>query len=455
MHVDHVGTLGAMHPPMVKAVAAGLGATGGRHRRALRALVGDFRAVHACRQQADSLREGGGEVAFEHGRRHGFVAIALGPDAADAELRVLGVPGIDLQVPLVAVRMAQGIRHDGQLQPFAADRFPGLPLAQEQHVGLHVGGRDAGKGALGQPDGAQQVGLRADVLARRVVQRIHRVAGGDEAHQPTGPHQVQRSAEEVVVDAEAGVGPVAQVGDLVLAEGHVADHEVEPVVGQRRLLERCDADIDAAGRIERSQHPSRQPVDLDGGHLAALGQGAGHRTDEVADAGGGFEDAPAGEAEAFDGLPHRLDHVDRAVVAVVHRGPGRLVIVVAQQAAQLLGAPGPGLVVGIKVEAGRQAAPAGVAHEPAALGREGCSVMAFDMPQRGNGIHVRIELGHGATQLVEVGLSQCRPQDAWCGFGDDPRDAPGGVVRGVVCCLRQLVAGLRRRVGGLRLGLKV
>ncbi|MFY9510396.1 MAG: hypothetical protein WAQ05_05430, partial [Rubrivivax sp.] len=46
MHVDHFGTFGAMHPPMVKAVAAGLGATGGRHRRALRALVGDRRTVH-------------------------------------------------------------------------------------------------------------------------------------------------------------------------------------------------------------------------------------------------------------------------------------------------------------------------------------------------------------------------------------------------------------------------
>ena len=41
-----------------------------------------------------------------------------------------------------------------------------------------------------------------------------------------------------------------------------------------------------------------------------------------------------------------------------------------------------------------------------------------------------------------------------CGLGDDTRDAPRGVVRGGVCCLRQLIAGLRRRVGGLRLGLK-
>ena len=51
-------------------------------------------------------------------------------------------------------------------------------------------------------------------------------------HQPTGAHQVEGAAEEIVVDAETGIGPVAHVGDLVLAERDVADHQVEPVVGQ-------------------------------------------------------------------------------------------------------------------------------------------------------------------------------------------------------------------------------
>ena len=309
----------------------------------------------------------------------------------------------------MAVRMAQGLRNDCQLQPLATHRFSGLPLAQEQDVGLHVGGRDAGEGAFGQPDGTQQVSLRTDVLARRIVQGIHRVAGGDEAHQSAGPHQVQCAAEEVVVDAETGVGPVAQVGDLVLAERHVADREVEPVVGQRRLLERRDADVDAAGRVERREHPSRQPIDLDRSDLAVLGQAPRHRADEVADTGGGLEDAPATEAEALDGLPHRLDRMDLGVVAVVDRSASGLVVLVGQQRAQLPCAFEPGAVQRLEVEAGRQSAPAGVSKQGAALGRRSCALLGFDPLQRVDGRQVGSELGDGATGIDDVVTAQHGP----------------------------------------------
>jgi hypothetical protein len=124
-----------------------------------------------------------------------------------------------------------------------------LPLAQEQDVGLHLGGGDAGEGALGEPDGTQQMSLARDVLAHRVVLGIHRVAAGDEAHQPAGAHQVEGAAEEVVVDAETGIGPVAHVGDLVFAERDVADHQVEPVVGQG---------VFSKGEIRTSTPPARR-----------------------------------------------------------------------------------------------------------------------------------------------------------------------------------------------------
>ena len=128
------------------------------------------------------------------------------------------------------------------------------------------------------------------------------------------------------MDAETGIGPVAHVGGLVAAEGHVADHQVEPLVGQGGFLERSNPHIDVASRVQRVQHATRQLVDLDGGDAAALGDGLWHRADEVADARSGLQDAAALETEALHGLPHRLDHMDLGVVAVVDRCARRLVV---------------------------------------------------------------------------------------------------------------------------------
>jgi hypothetical protein len=276
----------------VETVAARTGTGLGRDHHSQRGCLVRHRPVSTGRQQGDALGQGRLQVALEHGDRYFLVAIALAADAANAELRVLGVPGVDRQVALVALGVPETIGHRAQLQPFGLDRLGPLPLAQEQDVGLHLGGRDAGEGALGEPDGTQQVSLTCDVLAHRVVLGIHRVAAGDEAHQPTGAHQVEGAAEEVVVDAEAGIGPVAHVGDLVLAEGDVADHQVEPVVGQGSFLERRNPHVHAAGRVERLEDAAGNPVDLDGGDAAALGQIPRHGADEMADAGGGSRMRP-------------------------------------------------------------------------------------------------------------------------------------------------------------------
>ena len=122
------------------------------------------------------------KVLVEDGDRYFLVAVALAADTTNAELRVLGVPGVDRQVALVALGMPETIGHRAQLQPFGLDRLGPLPLAQEQDVGLHLGGGDTGEGALGEPNGTQEVRLTCDVLAYRVVLGVHRVAAGDEAH---------------------------------------------------------------------------------------------------------------------------------------------------------------------------------------------------------------------------------------------------------------------------------
>ena len=101
------------------------------------------RPVSTGRQQGDALGQGRLQVALEHGDWYFLVAIALAADAANAELRVLCVPGVDRQVALVALGVPETIGHRAQLQPFGLDRLGPLPLAQEQDVGLHLGARDA------------------------------------------------------------------------------------------------------------------------------------------------------------------------------------------------------------------------------------------------------------------------------------------------------------------------
>ena len=138
----------------------------------------------------------------------------------------------------------------------------GVALAQEQDVGLHIRRREAGEGALaaaGSRPATRAWDLRCSSRTASVLRASIVPAARDEAHQAAGADQVQRTAEEVVVDAEAGIGPVAHVGDLVLAERDVADHQVEPVVGQGSFLERGNPHVYAAGPVERLEDAAGKP----------------------------------------------------------------------------------------------------------------------------------------------------------------------------------------------------
>ncbi|EWS58069.1 hypothetical protein Y694_04022 [Methylibium sp. T29-B] len=399
-----------MHAAVVEVVTPGPG-SGCRRRFASRGRRGSRRdgAVHAARQQIDSPRQFFGQIAVEHRGRHRLVAVALLADAADAELRLRRIPLVDLQVAFAAARIAQRLGHHAQAQPGLLVGLARYPLAQEQDVRLHVGRRDLGEGAARQADRAQQHRLRREVAPHGVLPAVHRVAAGDETGQPTGPQQIERAAEEVVVDAEAAVGPVARIGHLVGTEGHVADRQVVPVIGERRLLERSDAHVHTAGAVERPQHPARKPVDLDGRDRAVLGQRRRHRTKEVADAGARFEHTASIEPKASNRLPHRRDHCGRGVVAVVDRRQRRAVVIGVERVAQLRGATCPGRFRRLEVEARGQATPAGVAQQRAALVLVGLVARRVERAQGVDRGQVGLELGDGAARDVEPGGGQLGP----------------------------------------------
>lgn len=326
--------------------------------------------------------------------------------------------------------MPQFVGHHHALQPGTAHGFAGVALAQEQDVRLHIRRRDAGEGTHRQADRAQQFGLRRDVLAHGIRARLHRAGARDETHQAAGADQVQRAAEEVVVDPKARVRLGAGVGDRVVAEGYVADHQVEPVFGQRELLEGHDAHVGTVRCVQRLQQTPRQPVDLHRGERAAFGECPRHGTEEMADARCGFQHTAAGEAEARHGLPYRLDHVDLGVVAVVDRGAGRVVVLGRQQGLQLLGATAPRRIVAFEVEGGGQAAPAGEAQQLTALFGVRGTLTGFEHLQDADGRDVGVELRDGAAQAGQLLTVQCWPQDSGfiaLGAGDN---TPAGARRG-------------------------
>ena len=123
MDIDHLAALDPMHPPLVETVAARTGTGLGRDHHSQRGCLVRHRPVSTGRQQGDALGQGRLQVALEHGDRYFLVAIALAADAANAELRVLGVPGVDRQVALVALGVPETIGHRAQLQPFGLDRL--------------------------------------------------------------------------------------------------------------------------------------------------------------------------------------------------------------------------------------------------------------------------------------------------------------------------------------------
>ena len=192
----------------------------------------------------------------------------------------------------------------------------GLAAAQDKQVRHHIGPRGPLMGAAGQPDRADQVGQRGDVLARGRVAGIHREPGREHHHQAAGPDQAQRLDDEMVVDAVPG-RVVAAVVQRHVPERHVPDRQVIIVIGVAAVGERLVADL--CVRVEQARDASRHRVQLDSGHLGA----AGSERDEVPVAAAWFQHPAALESERPDRRPHGFDQRGVSIVRVQRVPPGR------------------------------------------------------------------------------------------------------------------------------------
>ena len=119
----------------------------------------------------------------------------------------------------------------GNSQPVGigvAGRLAGRPLAQEHDVG-DDGRAFALEGVGGQADRADEIGLRAEILADGGVLLVEREVRRDQGEDAAGLQGVDGLGEEEIVQRQL----LAAIVELEVGEGHVADHRVDAASGSR------------------------------------------------------------------------------------------------------------------------------------------------------------------------------------------------------------------------------
>ena len=270
------------------------------------------------------------------------------------------------------------------MHPIRFDVDGAVPPLQKQDVRDDFRARVGAKGVVRQPDRAQQFGALCDVLAHLWGLLVHRIAGSHKGDHAAGAHLIQRFGEKVVVNGKTEL-VVSPVVDLVIAEGHVADGQVEEVPPIRRLKAR-DGDVGFGVKLPRDT-----PCDAVQLHTvqAAVLHGLRQQAEEIPHAHGGFQDVAAGKAHLRDSIVHGPDDHGAGIVRVERRGARRFVFLRRQRSGEFTVFPGPrGL---LRVKGIRQTAPAHIPGEHALLLRRSHALPGFQPVQQVNGLHVPLK----------------------------------------------------------------
>lgn len=186
------------------------------------------------------------------------------------------------------------------------------------------------------------------------------------------------------------------------AEGHVRDDEVEPGGRDVSLLD-ANARVEGDIRVEVAQDTGADGIELDGGDRGPGPQLGRHGRDEVADAGGGFEDTrllQAPDAELEDGLPDDGNQVEGRVEGGERGGTQSAGIVGAEEGG--VGrvervAVGRGVVAEEAIEQGRLAEGA-VVGQGAALGVGGGTALGLKLVDEFERGEVLLEAVSGTSE---------------------------------------------------------
>ena len=178
------------------------------------------------------------------------------------------------------------LRLDGrEVEPCVwACRRSGRALLQQQNIGRDFRAGVGLEGGIGEPDGADEVGAVGEIAPDGGVLLVHGVAAGHKRHDAARTELVERPGEKIVVNGPRQ-GRLAAVGGVVngiVAEGNVADHHIEVIVGQRCVLEPFGEN--ARVGIETLRDAGGDPVQFDAGPADARQKLVRHESEEMADA---------------------------------------------------------------------------------------------------------------------------------------------------------------------------
>ena len=259
----------------------------------------------------------------------------------------------------------------------AGGRFTWVQLAKHHDVGRDFRAGVLFESVIRQTNRPKQFRARGKQFAQRRIEFVHRAARRDEHQQAARTHLFQSRREEIIVDGKLVVVP-ARVVDGVIAKRNIGNGEVVKSIGEFGLLKRLGANVRIG--IKRLGDARGQRINFNAGDGRAAEHVFGHEADEMADAAGGFEHAPAFEAEPLGGAIHRADDGRRGVMGVEGGGAGGTMFFVRKdfRKPELLLAP----VGVVHVEHLGHRAPADVFYERGFFLRRRRAFLGIELPQR-------------------------------------------------------------------------
>lgn len=314
--IDHLHQ-GAVRPDEVAAFADGGTVLLTRSANSHLAIIRTDRLRHPIVNRLRQMEDRGRERLVQIGvcARQASVGFAVRARSesvcAEHHLRMLGEIPVDPDRSLILGPGADL----GEIEPRTV--LGGLvvePLAEEQNVDDDVGAGFGPEAALRQPDCADEVGHRGNVLACGCIRLVHRARGRDKRGEPAALKAIDRLRDEVVMQAQAErtVGTIA-AHDAV-GKRRVADRKVEVrlQLGSGKILVE-----DLGAWLQEFRDPGGHRVELQAGDVAVVAQSCRHQRREKAAANAGFEHPAAAEAKPRYTRPDRADDVFRREVGVL------------------------------------------------------------------------------------------------------------------------------------------
>ena len=205
-----------------------------------------------------------------------------------------------------------------------------VALLQEDNVAGHFRSGVPLEGVIRQADGTDEVGTLGQVFADGGVFLVQSSLAGDERHDATRPHLVQRLSKEIVVD-EPVVLVITLIQHLEIPKGDVAHGHIKEAVGHLHSFKAVHGNAGVLVKLPRDPPGN-------GIQLHAIGFAARHicgeQAQEIAGAAGWLQNVTLGKAHLSESLVDSPDDHGRRVKGGEGAGPGRRVFLQIQQGFQ-------------------------------------------------------------------------------------------------------------------------